>query len=59
MKTIALFVFSLMFSFVANAARYRYVTFNIWGDYFGNPPAERDTQEAAQLKKLNPDFIAL
>ena len=59
MNKVLVFVLSVAMSLVANAARYRYVTFNIWGDYFGNPPEERDVQEAALLKKLNPDFIAL
>ena len=41
------------------AAPYRYVTFNVWGDYFGNPPHERDARQATILKGLDPDFIAL
>lgn len=59
MKTAVLFIISAALSLTADAARYRYVTFNVWGDYFGNPPAERDVQEAALLKRLDPDFIAL
>ncbi len=43
----------------ACAAPYRFVTFNVWGDYFGNPPCERDVQQAAMLNDLAPDFIAL
>ena len=42
-----------------DASRYRFVTFNVWGDYFGNPPGERDERQAAALKRLEPDFIAL
>ena len=59
MKTAVLFIISAALSLTADAARYRYVTFNVWGDYFGNPPAERDVQEAALLRKLDADFIAL
>ena len=59
MNKVVVFVLSAAVTLAANAARYRYVTFNVWGDYFGNPPAERDAQQAALLKKLNPDFIAL
>lgn len=43
----------------AVAAPYRFVSFNIWGDYFGNPPEERDVQQAEILKSHEPDFIAL
>ena len=52
-------VIVFMLPVAACAAPYRYVTFNIWGDYFGNPPKERDAREASVLKDLNPDFIAL
>ena len=38
---------------------YRFVSFNIWGDFFGNPPEERDVQQVNVLKGHNPDFIAL
>lgn len=39
--------------------RYRFLAFNIWGDFFGNPPEERDREEAVVVRRLNPDFIAL
>ena len=39
--------------------QYRFVAFNIWGDYFGNPPHERDVQEAAIIRKWNPDFFGM
>ena len=42
-----------------NASPYRLVTFNVWGDYFGNPPCERDERQVATLKGLEPDLIAL
>lgn len=38
---------------------YRFVAFNIWGDFFGNPPHERDIQEAAIVRKWNPDFFGM
>ena len=59
MTRILLFTMSCVASLATLAAPYRYVTFNIWGDYFGNPPNERDAREASILKDLNPDFIAL
>ena len=46
-------------AFCAIAEPYRFVSFNIWGDYFGNPPEERDEDQAAILKYHSPDFIAL
>ena len=38
---------------------YRFVSFNVWGDYFGNPPGERDARQAEILSGQSPDFIAL
>ena len=35
---------------------YRFLAFNIWGDYFGNPVEERDHPEAEIVKKWKPDF---
>ena len=35
------------------------MTFNIWGDYFGNPPAERDLKEADVVLRHRPDIVAL
>ena len=52
-------ILSLALSAAACAAPYRFVTFNIWGDYFGNPPNERDARQVEILKGLGPDFIAL
>ena len=37
----------------------RFVAFNIWGDFFGNPPHERDLLQAEILKEHDPDFIGL
>jgi endonuclease/exonuclease/phosphatase family metal-dependent hydrolase len=39
--------------------RYRFISFNIWGDYFGNPPHERDAGQLGILIGHAPDFIAL
>ena len=41
------------------ASPYRFVAFNIWGDYFGNPTHERDAKEAALVRKWNPDFFGM
>ena len=43
----------------AFADPYQFVAFNIWGNYFGNPPEERAPQQAAILNEYAPDFIAL
>lgn len=40
-------------------AAYRFVAFNIWGDFFGNPVHERDVQQADILKGHDSDFIGL
>ena len=37
----------------------RFVAFNIWGDFFGNPPEERDLALAETLKDHDPDFIGI
>ena len=56
-KHLAFCIGCFVFASAACAAPYRYVTFNIWGDYFGNPPQERDAREASMLKNLNPSFV--
>ena len=43
----------------AAASKYRFLAFNIWGDYFANPPHERDACEADLIRRWNPDFVAL
>lgn len=35
----------------------RYMTFNIWGDYFGNPVWERDLKTAAYVVRQAPDVV--
>ena len=37
----------------------RFMTFNIWGDYFGNPVEERQDGVAATIIKERPSFVAL
>ena len=39
--------------------RCRFLAFNIWGDFFGNPVHERDLQQLAIVKGHDPDFIGL
>ena len=38
---------------------YRFLAFNIWGDFFGNPVEERDLQTVAAIRKHAPDFIGM
>lgn len=44
---------------LAASNSYCFVSFNVWGDYFGNPPEERDVQQSEIVKGCNPDFVAL
>ncbi len=37
----------------------RFMTFNIWGDYFKNPVPERDEGVLAVIAREKPDFVAL
>ncbi len=37
----------------------KYMCFNIWGDYFGNPPFERDLKEAAYVMRNAPDIVGM
>lgn len=37
----------------------KFMSFNIWGDYFGNPPCERDLKQARYLKRTAPDVVAM
>ena len=37
----------------------RFMTFNIWGDYFKNPVAERDAGVAEVIVREKPDVVAL
>lgn len=56
---ISLLAFALLLSAAAGAQeRLSLMTFNIWGDYFGNPPEERDEKEAAVIVRWRPDVVA-
>lgn len=41
------------------AAAYRFVAWNVWEDYKGNPVAERADRQVAVLRQLRPDFLSL
>jgi len=43
----------------AEASPIRFMTFNIWGDYFGNPVAEREAGVEAAILEARPDIVAL
>lgn len=55
-KTVSLFfAFSLM---TAAAQPLKFMTFNIWGEYFGNPAVEREADARAVVLRYRPDVIA-
>ena len=37
----------------------KYMTFNLWGAYFGNPVCERDLKEAAYVLRNAPDVVGM
>ena len=41
------------------AAPLKFMTFNIWGDYFGNPVEEREAGVEATILKGRPDVVSL
>ena len=43
----------------AGGGRYRFLAFNIWGDFFKNPVHERDLQQVEIIKGHDPDFVGL
>lgn len=43
----------------AGTERLRFMTFNIWGDYFGNPVEERQDGIHAAVERLKPDLLSL
>ena len=43
----------------AVAAPLKFMTFNIWGDYFGNPVGEREAGVEAAILKEMPDVVSL
>lgn len=42
----------------SSESAFRFMSFNIWGDYFGNPARERDVDEAQIVRRANPDVVA-
>ena len=42
-----------------SAAPMRFLSFNIWGDYFKNPVSERDAAIEATIRQYDPDVISL
>lgn len=49
----------LVASLAAAGAPLKFLTFNIWGDYFGNPVEERAAGVEATILKGRPDVVAL
>ena len=49
----------LVAAFVAGAEGYRFVAWNVWEDYKGNPVAERADRQVGVLRRLRPDFLSL
>lgn len=49
----------LVASLAAAGAPLKFLTFNIWGDYFGNPVEERAAGVEATILKGHPDVVAL
>ena len=43
----------------ADVAPLKFMTFNIWGDYFGNPVGEREAGVEATILKDMPDIVSL
>ena len=53
------YLFAWQKGLAAKKSDYRFLAFNIWGDFFGNPPHERDLRQAALVKRWNPDVVGL
>lgn len=58
-KDVATIALALAWTAVAYAVPLKFLTFNIWGDYFGNPVAEREAAAEAAILKDAPDIVAL
>lgn len=43
----------------AGTSDFRFLAFNIWGDFFGNPPAERAARQSALIRRWNPDLVGM
>jgi endonuclease/exonuclease/phosphatase family metal-dependent hydrolase len=59
MKRIALLVAVAALSLSVKSEPLRFLTFNIWGDYFNNPVAEREAGVEATILNSRADVIAL
>jgi len=62
MKRIILTLTVLFFTFLSFSAQgkdLRFLSANIWGDYFGNPVEERDAAFCEIFNRYEPDLIAL
>ena len=60
MKTyIAIAISSLVLCLDARAGNLKFMTFNIWGDYFENPVDEREAGVEATILKARPDVVSL
>lgn len=46
-------------AFSEEVATLKFMTFNIWGDYFGNPVGEREAGVEATILKEMPDVVSL
>lgn len=44
---------------VENGSLARFMSFNIWGDYFGNPTCEREDGILSVIRRWQPDLLAL
>ena len=55
----AFLLLSAALSLSVAAAPLRFVSFNIWGDYFGNPVAERQDGVSAIIRGHRPDLVSL
>lgn len=54
-----LFALGVAWTVMAESDRLRFMTFNIWGDYFGNPVEERQDGMYAVVEREKPDLLSL
>lgn len=52
-------VFSVALALAVRAEPLRFMTFNVWGDYFQNPVSEREADVEAVILKDTPDVVSL
>lgn len=50
---------SVVFAVAAEATPLKFLSFNIWGDYFNNPVSEREAGVEATILKSRPEVISL